>query len=59
MAMSMAQAQGQAAAPSIQMGTRPYWLIDQMREGPLKTELGKRELHIVSISVPSKDGGKI
>ena len=27
--------------PSVQMGSRPYWLLDQMEDSPLKTELGK------------------
>ena len=29
------------SVPSVQLGSRPYWLIDEMREGPLKDELRK------------------
>lgn len=30
-----------SAAP-VQVGPRPYWLIDQMRDGPLKSQLGEQ-----------------
>ena len=29
-----------SASPVVQLGPRPYWLIDQMRDGPLKDRLG-------------------
>ena len=28
-------------SPAVQLGPRPFWLIDQMRDIPLKTELGE------------------
>ena len=32
---------GMASAMPVSIGARPYWLIDQMRDGELKTDLGK------------------
>jgi glycerophosphoryl diester phosphodiesterase len=38
--LAAAVAQGCAAAgPTVQLGPRPYYLVDQMRDGPLKTHL--------------------
>ena len=32
---------GAMAAPSVQIGDRPYWLVNEMEDSPLKQELGK------------------
>lgn len=39
-AASMASAEKMASYP-ISLGPRPYWLVDQMRDGPLKEKLRK------------------
>ena len=32
---------GVVSSRPVSLGPRPYWLIDQMRSGPLKDQLGK------------------
>jgi hypothetical protein len=38
---------GQTVPSSIQLGPRPYWLVQQMRENSVSDELGKCSQYVV------------
>jgi len=39
-----------AKSPRVELGPRPFWLVEQMKESSLKDELSKFNGHAVSLS---------
>jgi len=51
LSLVLAASLGFAAAMPVTVGPRPYWLIDQMRNTSLKTQLGKTTMDISHVNL--------